>query len=74
MELRTLLREDGIYTATVGDDDDQWHDAAAAHALMRALNEVEAEFASMNDPAQRIKRRAAELMAEWGFTEQAGGE
>lgn len=43
------------------------HDAAAAHALMLAVNHVDSPYQGLTHQAQWILRRADELMAEWGF-------
>lgn len=47
------------------------HDAAAAHALMQALNEAGglSIFTGRGSCLDWIGRRADELMREWGFGE-----
>jgi hypothetical protein len=50
------------------------HDAAAAHALMQAMEEIEgtyADCAPASDIRQFLRERADELMREWGFGEAA---
>ena len=50
-------------------DDQLEHDAAAAHALMMAMDEVGAENRDYSWLAcvEKIDHRASELMAQWGF-------
>jgi hypothetical protein len=62
MKLKTIMRIDGKFTAAVGDDEDMSHDAACAHALMRAM-------VNYMNPLKRqaVLDRADELMREWGF-------
>jgi hypothetical protein len=74
MKLRTEMTgpdstSEGPYPAARVDDDgqDYLHDAAAAHALMRAVNHVDSPYQGLTHQAQWILRRADELMAEWGF-------
>ena len=44
------------------------HDAAAAHALMRAIDDAaSAEDGWANIYAERIRKRADEFLHEWGF-------
>ena len=48
------------------------HDAAYAHALVRAMEEIEGSYADCapsKDIKQFLTERAAELMREWGFEE-----
>jgi hypothetical protein len=59
------------------DDDAVEHDAAAAHAMKMAAKGVQDDYADRQeivDACIVIQLRAADLMREWGFTEQAGGE
>lgn len=70
MRLRTELI-DGVCCvspSSVDGFDELRHDAAAAHALMKALGEYEgAENGEANIYAMRIHRRADELMQQWGY-------
>ena len=44
------------------------HDAAAAHALMQAIDDAaSAEDGWANIYAERIRKRADEILLEWGF-------
>lgn len=54
--------------ARVDDDDgqDYLHDAAAAHALIQAMHDINT---ARSLPAIRVIRQADELMRQWGFTD-----
>ena len=75
MKLRTvvLARHDGKYVlcvdkdAELGPDEvagekEVIHDAAAAHALMQAMDEFSAW-----PQVKGVRKRADEIMAQWGF-------
>jgi hypothetical protein len=56
--------------AFCGSTDDLVHDAAAAHALLQAIEEFQKDWEAYGAPApEAISERAAELMAEWGFAD-----
>lgn len=56
---------------TYESDDDCRHDAAAAHALMQAMDEWgEKEYGAIDKLAVRwVHLRADELLRSWGFEE-----
>jgi hypothetical protein len=74
MKLRTEM-VDGTVQDRTHNRDDQWinleHDAACAHALMRAQDEFwkqdDLDGLDARDAVEMIGVRADELMAEWGF-------
>jgi len=58
--------EIGGYRGTTGvHNDDVRHDVAYAHALVMAMSE--SELMTQRIAALAFKRRAAELMREWGL-------
>lgn len=64
MKLRTELREQSPLTC---DFDALKHDAAAAHALMEALERWAARRADHASYADHLLGHADEIMAQWGF-------
>lgn len=45
------------------------HDASAAHAFMKAIDDMDAIFNTPSDPTGWLEKRADEIMREWGFAE-----
>lgn len=81
MKLMTEMSGEGddvllFYNGDIGvsTDDQAEHDAAAAHALMQALNEAGglSIFTGRGSCLDWIGRRADGLMTEWGFGREAG--
>ena len=75
MKLKTTMIDaaDGTRFAESRDGADIDHDAAAAHALMQAMDEASKYlstpdgYASAVDSIAAIRQRASELMRSWGF-------
>jgi len=73
MKLKTILRKSGPEGRSIVDyieGSEVDYDAAAAHALMRALSErlgVSTNDECAGNVVTWIKLRADEIMAEWGF-------
>ena len=65
MELRTKLCPVGSRMSPDGEPADAWHDAKVAHALVRAMGEINS-FSN-----RHAKARADELMREWGAEQSA---
>lgn len=65
MKLKTTVAEDGLVTldgdSNMSGDDQLEHDAAAAHALMQAMDEVGGHTTKF------IQIRADTILREWGF-------
>ena len=81
MKLRTEMvgpdsTSEGPYPAARVSDDghDYLHDAAAAHALMRAQDEFwkqdDLDGLDARDAVEMIGVRADELMRQWGFEQE----
>lgn len=78
MKLSTVMRIDGKYTAPVGDDDDMYRDAAAAHALLQAMDRVSSQvrFHTLTNREcvaqllDAVRGTADEIMASWGFEQE----
>lgn len=77
MKLRTLMTKNivGEWYAD-GWEDDSLHDAAAAHALLQAMNEVKNEVphASCRSGIEYVLERADELMREWTTSEPSSSQ
>ena len=68
MKLRTTTHEAAIY---IGTRAELTHDAAAAHALMQAMEDLDhSGWTRYQNPIHAAKCRANELMREWGFTNE----
>lgn len=81
MKLKTEMKRcsDGYVCVSMGMEmqTDREHDAAYAHALVKALNEHAEDFTACwsDDPvefAPWVFERAAEIMAEWGYRHDKG--
>ena len=68
MRLKYAMREESHRLVAV---DPVYHDAAVAHALVRAMGEYEADTMMHKVPSTAwIRRRANELMREWGYPDE----
>jgi len=67
MKLKSEMQRLATITAPMGTDDDLFHDAAAAHALMQAMREREDEFSYDGYSHDSMRKRADSLMRSWGF-------
>lgn len=69
MKLRTKMYHH-VAGSSIGylDSCDADHDAACAHALMRAMTALNgAGWSRLRNPVAEIRERADEIMAGWGF-------
>lgn len=70
MKLLTTLTASHDGSLVDATDENLIHDAAAAHALMRAMKEWGEEPRTVDDLCVRwIRLRADEIMRQWGFTD-----
>jgi len=69
MKLRTELTPGRRGGHALGfNDGDREHDAAAAHALMKAIEMLQADWEGYGEPSpSSAVLMADELMREWGF-------